>query len=532
MVYRINDYTNLENLVHKYEVDGTFSTPDWQKKAKVSVIVTTYNQEDQLRKQLLALSQQTYDPGNFEVVVVDDGEKCGTGSSLDYVAQHNFPFSVKYVWQPDKGFRLAKARNEALKRATHETIISIDSDMIMNHTYVEDVMKWQYAPKQVGAKLVTIQDRAFVESEDMTESAIREKKLSRVKLSPSRRFGGKEDWRKSHYERTERLKQIPASIQDPGYFIGSMISGGNCSFSKADAFEIGLFDEDFQQYGAEDTEFGIRMYDYFNNKLGERLFFVPVDTTAYHIEHGSPMSAQSNGTSQELFYKKVHEARVRTVPPRPEISVYLPTFNKEGFIEKAIDSIAKQRDFDVSKLEVIVGEDGSTDRTQEILQDVQRKYQGKLLIRVINDGKNHGMAENTNRTIRACRGKYILQLDPDDELLPTAVRTLYDALEKDSRSSLAFGDCIDRDVKTGATKLHWSCTEYTPEWYKQLGERATREHIIGNLRAGMRIHPARMFRRSHFFRTEGVTPSLENAVDYDFSMKLVEVGIPRHVKRT
>ncbi|MEK6969617.1 MAG: glycosyltransferase [Nanoarchaeota archaeon] len=115
MTYTLNDYTSLEQRVEQYEIDGTFSNQDWQKKAKVSVVVTTYNQEEQLRKQLLALSQQTYDFNNLEVIVVDDGGKRGSGSCMDIVAKADLPFDTKYVWQADAGFRLAKARNEAIK---------------------------------------------------------------------------------------------------------------------------------------------------------------------------------------------------------------------------------------------------------------------------------------------------------------------------------------------------------------------------------------------------------------------------------
>lgn len=525
----MNDYSPIEQAVRRYEADGTFSRKDWQRDAKVSVIVTTYNQEDQLRKQLLALTQQTYDPSNFEVIVVDDGGKRGSGSSLDSVVKKHFPVDVKYVWQPDNGFRLAKARNEALKRATYDMVISIDCDMIVNHRYIEDVMKWQYAAKKKGVGIVTIQDRAFVEPKDMDERLIREKRLHHAKRSPSRRFGTVHDWRKGHYDDTNRLKRIPPKERGPVYFVGSMISGGNCSFSKADAFEAGLFDESFTSYGAEDTEFGIRLYDYFT-RLNERRFFIPVNTTAYHIEHGSSMASRKDQRADEFFQRKVREAMARPVPPRPEVSVYIPCYNQERFIEKAIESVARQKNVDTSKLEVVVGEDGSTDRTKAVLERLQRQYAGRLAIRVISDGKNYGMAENTNRTIRACRGKYILQLDPDDELLPEAVSKLSAALDAHPDASVAFGDCLDRDARTGVTTPHWSCAEFTPEWYAQ-NPHATKKTLADIVRRGMRIHAPRMFRRNSFYETEGVNPNLENAVDYDLCMKLCEVGKPIHVRQ-
>ncbi|MBI2665209.1 glycosyltransferase [Candidatus Woesearchaeota archaeon] len=523
-----NNYTALEQAVQHYEVDGTFSNIQWQRGEKVSVIVTTYNQPDQLKKQLLALSKQTYSPDSLEVVIVDDGGKRGTGSSMNMVANMDLPFDVKYVWQEDKGFRLAKARNEAMRRASYDTVISIDCDMIMGHTYVEDVMKWHYAAHQEGTRLMTTQDRAFVEPEDMDEKLIAQRKLDQVKKSVSRRFGKKEDWRKEHYQRFNGMKEIP-DTKDPSYFVGRMISGGNCSFSRADAFEAGLFDEDFTSYGAEDTEFGVRLYRHFNEKLNEKLYFVPVDTTAYHIEHGKSMADSVDQKKVEFFQDKVRKAKESAVQERPEVSVYMPTYNQERFIERAVRSVAEQN-FDLSKLEIVVGQDGSTDRTSQILDRLQQEYEGVLTIRVVDDGRNHGLAENTNRTIQACRGKYILQLDGDDELLPNAVATLYQMIERNTQASVVFGDCIDRDIDTSRETPHWSCSEFTNTWYAQ-HKGITRKEVLEILQKGMRIHAPRMFRRDAFFQTEGVTPNLENAVDYDLQLKLAETGIPLHVKQ-
>ncbi len=400
--------------------------------------------------------------------------------------------------------------------------------MIPAHTYVEDAMKHHYAAKQNGSKIMTIQNRAFVEPEDMPDSIIKNKQLGRVKKSRSRRFGTVNDWREQRYDQTDRLKSIPDSINDPSYLIGSTFSGGNCSFSKADAVEAGLFDEEFNAYGAEDTEFGIRLYEHFNNKLNEPLFFVPVDTTAYHLEHGGSMNSRMPEEARELFWNKVNEVRARAVDPRPEVSVYIPCYNQKKYIEKALASINKQKGFDLSQLEVVIGEDGSKDGTREVLKRIQRDYQGSLKIRIVDDGKNHGMAENTNRTIQACRGEYIIQLDADDEFLPNAIHSLTTVLKANPHASLAFGDCIDRNVLTGETKPHWSCNEFTEEWYEEKDRH--RDEIVDLLRKGMRLHHPRMFRREHFFKTEGVTPTLENAVDYDLYLKLAEVGAPIHVQ--
>lgn len=531
MVYLKNDYTPLESLVETYERNGTFSTGEWEKNNKVSVVITTYNQEEQLKKQLLALSRQTYDPKSIEVIIADDGGKRGSGSSLNYVAQNEMPFDVKYVWQPDHGFRAAKVRNEALKEASHETLICLDSDMIPNHNYIRNIMKWHYSAKQYGCKIMTVEDRAFANPEDVSYELIAQRKLDNVKTCKSGRFKSKEDWRHEEYRKLNWLKKIPGSEKDPTYRIASKFGSGMSSFSKADAFEAGLYDEEFNGWGGEDVEFGVRLYEHFNNKLQEKMFFVPVNTVAYHLEHGEKrIDAKEMEKRRRLMWNKITQKRAEGVKPRPEISVYIPCYNQEKFIENTIQSVVSQN-FDTSHLEVVVGDDGSTDNSVNKIKKLQAKYKDMLNIRLIGDGKNRGIAENTNRTIRACRGDYIVQLDGDDKLLENAISELHSKMKKNPQASVVFGDCIDV-FNNGKKRNHWSCNEYTKKWHDENRHRSDYlQHILEMQRKGMRIHHPRMFRRDAFFKTEGVNTKLVNAVDYDLYTKLVEVGIPLHIKK-
>ena len=94
----------------------------------------------------------------------------------------------------------------------------------------------------------------------------------------------------------------------------------------------------------------------------------------------------------------------------PLVSVSMTTYNHERYIAQAIESVLSQRvNFAV---EVVVGEDCSTDNTLAICRDYEAKYPDK--VRVIASGSNIGMHANYRRTIEACRGKYIAMLDGDD----------------------------------------------------------------------------------------------------------------------
>jgi len=100
----------------------------------------------------------------------------------------------------------------------------------------------------------------------------------------------------------------------------------------------------------------------------------------------------------------------KKVPNVPFVSVLIDTYNHERFIEKAIHSVLEQ-DFPVAEREIIVVDDGSTDRTPEI---VQRFEPNLSYIRK----ENGGQASAFNAGIPECRGQIIASLDGDDYWLP------------------------------------------------------------------------------------------------------------------
>lgn len=92
------------------------------------------------------------------------------------------------------------------------------------------------------------------------------------------------------------------------------------------------------------------------------------------------------------------------------LSVIMTTYNHERYIAEAIESVlCQQTSFGV---EIVVGEDCSTDRTMAVVRDYERMYPD--CIRVITAEENVGWRNNYRRTIAAARGKYIALLDGDD----------------------------------------------------------------------------------------------------------------------
>jgi len=105
------------------------------------------------------------------------------------------------------------------------------------------------------------------------------------------------------------------------------------------------------------------------------------------------------------------------------ISVVIPAYNAEDTIEKAVDSVLDQTEKD---LEIVAVDDGSTDRTGQILDELCRK---DPRIRIIHQA-NGGVSRARNAGIRAAKGKYLMTLDDDDTISPCMLETMRKEAEK------------------------------------------------------------------------------------------------------
>ena len=106
----------------------------------------------------------------------------------------------------------------------------------------------------------------------------------------------------------------------------------------------------------------------------------------------------------------------------PDISIIVPIYNAEKYINKCIDSLLNQTK---KEIEFILVNDGSTDDTESII----KKYKDKRIKYFKN--KNQGIGKTRNFGIEKSSGKYIMFLDSDDYLENTACEDLYNKIEKE-----------------------------------------------------------------------------------------------------
>lgn len=135
---------------------------------------------------------------------------------------------------------------------------------------------------------------------------------------------------------------------------------------------------------------------------------------------------------------------------KPVISVCVPTFNQEKYIEKCLESILDQ-DIEVP-YEIIVADDCSTDATREILMGYGERYEG--IIKLILNNENIGPTQNTLLARSHARGKYICHCDGDDFFYREKLRVQFDFLGQNPEYVVAWhdvhlyrecGDLLDND---------------------------------------------------------------------------------------
>jgi glycosyltransferase involved in cell wall biosynthesis len=120
------------------------------------------------------------------------------------------------------------------------------------------------------------------------------------------------------------------------------------------------------------------------------------------------------------------------------VSIIMPAFNGENFIRQAIDSVLSQT---YSNWELIIIDDGSTDRTAEII----RRYADDSRIWSVYQ-ENRGQAAALNRGLKLASGEFVTTLDTDDWYTPESLQLRVNSLNGHPEFGAVYGDGIYCDV--------------------------------------------------------------------------------------
>ncbi|EKP5904109.1 glycosyltransferase [Campylobacter upsaliensis] len=251
------------------------------KKPSVALIITTYNSPTYLKAVLESVMKQNTMPN--EILIADDGSTEETANLIKEF-QNKFSIPLKHIWQEDKGYRLAKSRNNAAKKAMSEYIIIIDGDMVLEENFIKDHL--DFAKKGVflqGSRII----------------------LDATKSQNILRGGGYCDKLKRSFILSKiyfHFSKIRADFFNKKDFIRG-VRGCNMSFFKSDFDAICGFNEKFSGWGREDSEFVAR----FLFKGGE-FRRVKFKALAYHLYHKENDKACLDENHQ-LYLKTIQEKK-------------------------------------------------------------------------------------------------------------------------------------------------------------------------------------------------------------------------------
>lgn len=140
-----------------------------------------------------------------------------------------------------------------------------------------------------------------------------------------------------------------------------------------------------------------------------------------------------------------------SVNPSPLVSVIIPVFNGEKYLEAAISSILNQT---YRNIEVIIINDGSSDSSEKIIHSIVDK---RIIYKY---QKNQGLSKTLNTAIKLSRGEYIVRQDQDDISLPERVeKQLAFLIENPEISMVGCGAKIWREGRETARSLRHPCSD-------------------------------------------------------------------------
>jgi glycosyltransferase involved in cell wall biosynthesis len=190
----------------------------------------------------------------------------------------------------------------------------------------------------------------------------------------------------------------------------------------------------------------------------------------------------------------------------PRVTVLMPVFNREEFVGQAIQSVVDQ---DFGDFELLIVDDGSTDRTPEVLRGWAER-DGRIV--VITAPRNLGIAEAPNLGMRHARTEYVARFDSDDLMMPGRLAGQAAVLDSHPEVVLvsSFYETMERDGRYTGT---WDVDEphEVVTWLL---------HFYNIVGGGGHV----MFRRSQVQALGGYDAAYPSSEDYDLWVRLLRTG--------
>ena len=239
---------------------------------KTSAIVATYNRPLYLRLCLLSLAASSVRPD--EVLVADDGS---TSETVDTIGEMRSSltevFPIVHVRQERKGIRKQIVVNEAVRRSTGDYLFFTDGDCIVHRNCLEEHLKWSDPAAILAGQRVQL-------GKQLTEKLLKNGTVVNtltVELIVDFLARRSHHFQEAFVIRNPLLRRL---LRKDRIKPTTSVIGCNCSLPKKLFLDINGFDEDYQGFGDEDADLGIRVINY-----GGFIRSVRNLANVYHLDH-------------------------------------------------------------------------------------------------------------------------------------------------------------------------------------------------------------------------------------------------------
>lgn len=431
---------------------------DEDSQIKVSVIIPCYNVEKYLRECLDSVVNQTLK--EIEIICVDDGSTDSTPQILEEYAAKDSRFTILHQKNQFAGV----ARNNGMKIARGKYLCFLDSDDVFDLKMLEKAF---HHAEKCSAEIVLWSARLFSEKISESEDApgilnfdkIPSKSVFSLRDIPEHAFSfcWGCPWNKLFSRQlveTQKLFWSDTRVSNDIFFVfTALLSAKRISCLKdAFVFHRWRYSKNSIQGSMNSAPLDFikaskAIYDFINAKGLRPLFG---NTCAKDlIGNATGYVNRAIGENKKIILRALRDGGFESFGvsnkniwnfeswkirffisamcvDNPAISIIIPVYNTEKFIEKCLDSVLCQTLYEI---EVICINDGSTDNSLSILEKYATK-DSRLTV-FSQENKGAGLARNVG--LSKARGEFVCFMDPDDWYPEKDIlETLYVAAQKEN----------------------------------------------------------------------------------------------------
>ena len=249
---------------------------------KLTLIITTYNWPDALLAVIESVKKQSILPN--EVIIADDGSLNDTRDLITGLKKNSI-LNIIHVWQEDKGFRASRSRNNAISRSSGDYIVLVDGDTILHPEFVKD----HITNAELG---FFVQGSRVLLSQKTTIKTLSEKKINFSFFSSGLK-------NRKNCLHSKFLSSIFSNQKNNL----SGIKSCNMAFYRKDSININGFNNKFEGWGREDSEFVVRLMNSGINRKNVR--FNAIQFHLWHNENPRISLARNDVMLKDAITNKV-----------------------------------------------------------------------------------------------------------------------------------------------------------------------------------------------------------------------------------